>query len=95
MSFVFGIGGDRDLPLGICFYFDASESYYGDRVCNNGLAGAIASILVVIPLMLMDLLLPFSNSTVCAYIFLQATFPTCNSLLVQYLLFHYDLNSVP
>ena len=56
---------DRDLPLGICFYVDASESYYGDRVCNNGLAGAIMSILVTMLLIIVDMLLPFTTSTVC------------------------------
>ena len=74
VSLVFIGAGDRDLPLGICFYVDASESYYGDRVCNNGLAGAIISVLVTIPLMLIDLLLPFTNSTVCSNTIFQAMY---------------------
>ncbi|XP_065895199.1 uncharacterized protein [Dysidea avara] len=49
--------GDRDLPLAICEYFDTDEDpkYYGDRVCNNGIAGAIMSILFAMAFMTAEL----------------------------------------
>ena len=53
----FSATGDRDLPLAICEYFDTDEDpeYYGDRVCNNGIAGAIMSILFAMAFMTAEL----------------------------------------
>ena len=50
--------GSRDLPLSICLYVDKGDNVYGDRVCNNVLASAIASILVAQTLMVIDLHIP-------------------------------------
>ena len=30
---------DRHLPLGVCFYEDSDDNVYGDRICNNAMAG--------------------------------------------------------
>ena len=56
--------GDRDLPLRICFFYDADDEVYGDRICNNAIASAIVSILVATVLLVLDLQLPCLNSMV-------------------------------
>ena len=57
---------NRDLPLEMCFYED--DDIYGDRVCNNALAGAIISILVAMVLLLVHIQIPCvsKSSLVCA-----------------------------
>ena len=66
VSGVFTEADDRDLPLGICFYVDedVDPTYYGDRTCNNAIAGAIMSILFAMGFMIVDLQMPCTTSTV-------------------------------
>jgi len=61
-----GPGGGRELPIRICFYFDedVDPTYYGDRTCNNAIAGAIMSILFAMGFMIVDLQMPCTTSTV-------------------------------
>ena len=58
---------DRDLPLQLCFFFDEDDDIYGDRICNNALAGSIISILVAMVLFLIDLQVPCvsKSASVC------------------------------
>ena len=56
--------GGRDQPVGVCTFHDDDDDVYGDRICNNGIASAIISILVAMALMLIDLQIPCTNSTV-------------------------------
>jgi len=63
------VTGDRDLPIGICFYVDFDDDdgdpvFYGDRVCNNAIAGAIMSILFAMAFMIVDLQIPCTTSMV-------------------------------
>ena len=55
----------RGLPLAICFYLDEGDDIYGDRICNNALAGAIITILVCMVLMMIDLQIPCTTPMVC------------------------------
>ena len=59
---------DRDLPLEFCFYFNEDDDIYGDRICNNALAGSIISILVAMVLLLVDVQVPCvsKSASVCA-----------------------------
>ena len=56
--------GDRDLPLGVCFYQESDDDIYGDRICNNAMAASVVSILVAIVLLMIDLQVPCVSSTV-------------------------------
>jgi len=72
-------GGDRELPLGICFFLDEDNDVYGDRICNNAIACAIVSILVAMALMIVDLQIPCTNAMVCdLYINLLYKYSTTN-----------------
>jgi len=63
--------GDRDLPYRICLFIDADDDgdnrFYGDRVCNNAIAGAVMSILFAMGFMIVDLQMPCTTSTVTYY----------------------------
>ena len=61
--------GNRDLPIAICFFTDLEDgdNFYGDRVCNNAIAGAVASILFAMGFMIIDLQMPCTTSTVTYY----------------------------
>ena len=58
---------NRHLPLYICYYEESDDDIYGDRICNNALAGAVVSILVAIALLIIDLLIPCISSTVSCH----------------------------
>ena len=65
-----GRGDNRELPLDICLFVDGEDDIYGDRICNNAIAGAIVSILIAMLLMLVDLYTPcFNDTTVCDLLF--------------------------
>ena len=51
----------------VCIFFDDEDDVYGDRICNNAIASAIVSILVAMMLMVVDLQIPCTNSTVSSY----------------------------
>ena len=57
-------GDTRELPVGVCVFTETDDDVYGDRICNNGIACAISSILVAMMLMIVDLQIPCTNSTV-------------------------------
>ena len=61
---------DRDLPVQLCVYFNEDDDVYGDRICNNALAGSIISILVAMVLFLVDVQVPCvsTSTSVCAAI---------------------------
>ena len=59
---------DRDLPLDICYYEEPNNDIYGDRICNNTMAAAVTSMLLAIVLMIIDLHVPCTSSTVSYYI---------------------------
>ena len=72
-----GRNDDRDLPLGICFFIDVDDHVYGDRICNNALAGAIINILVVQTLIVVDLLIPCLHKKVHAQFVYTNSMVTC------------------
>ena len=66
MFFSGGSLDNRELPTRVCLFteVDDDNNIYGDRICNNGMACAISSILVAMMLMIVDLQIPCTNSTV-------------------------------
>lgn len=60
------VSDNRELPVQVCLFseVDDDNNIYGDRICNNGMACAISSILVAMMLMIVDLQIPCTNSTV-------------------------------
>ena len=58
---------DCKLPLDICYYEEPNNDIYGDRICNNTMAAAITSILEAIVMMIIDLNVPRTISTVSYY----------------------------
>ena len=61
---------NRDLPLAICYYEEANDDIYGDRICNNAMAASVISIIIAIVLLyiLIDLHVPCVSSTVCYHL---------------------------
>ena len=59
------LGEDRELPLAICYYEEADDDIYGDRICNNAMAASVISIIVAVVLLVIDLHVPCVSSTVC------------------------------
>ena len=56
--------GGCDQPVQVCTFDDDADDVYGGCICNNGIASAIISVLVAMALMLIDLQIPYTNSTV-------------------------------
>ena len=59
---------NRDLPLDICYYEEANDDIYGDRICNNAMAASVISIIIAIVLLVIDLHVPCVSSTVCYHL---------------------------
>ena len=59
---------NRDLPVAICYYEEANNDIYGDRICNNAMGASVISIIIAIVLLVIDLHVPCVSSTVCYHL---------------------------
>ena len=55
---------EPDVPVIVCFHTEDNDEYRGDRICNNAIAAAIATFIVAVVLIPIDLLLPCVDTAV-------------------------------
>ena len=61
--FFAGIEKIQGLPTEVCGHKEGDE-YRGDRVCNNGVAAAVITVIVCVMLLIIDMLVPCFNTSV-------------------------------
>ena len=66
------------LPTEVCNHIEDGNEYRGDRICNNAIGAAVATIIVAVILMIIDLLIPCIDTSVSGCNLLHFLFLTCS-----------------